>query len=95
MYMLSFLGKASNMKNIDIKEVCEEIGEEKASALLGFHALTGSDFTSKFNGKLKVTCWKIFNESDSHVQSAFSKLGETDQLPSDETEKLLQRFDIS
>ena len=44
------MGKWNNLKNIDLKEMSEEIGEEKASALLGFF------FTSKFNGKSKAAC---------------------------------------
>ena len=78
---LLFLGKGNNLKDIGIKEISEVIGEEKASALLGFHALSGSDFISKFNGILKATCWKIFNESNALVRRIFPKIGETNKLP--------------
>ena len=70
----------------------ERIGEEKASAFLGIHALIGSHFTSKFNGKWKATCWKIFNKSDELVLRAFSKFGETDDLPLADTEKFLRTY---
>lgn len=92
MYELSFTEKVNNLKNIDSKEVGESIDEEKASAFLGLHALTGSHFTSKFNGKSKATCWKIFNKSDELVQRAFSKFGETDDLPLADTKKFLRTY---
>lgn len=92
MYELSFTEKVNNLKNIDSKEVGESIDEEKASAFLGLHALTGSHFTSKFNGKSKATCWKIFNKSDELVQRAFSNFGETDDLPLADTEKFLRTY---
>ena len=68
-----FKWKGNNSKNIDIKEKSEGIGEEKAWASIGFHAIAGSYFTSKFNGKSKDTFRKIFNESDELVQSSVSK----------------------
>lgn len=92
MYELSFTEKVNNLKNIDSKEVGESIDEEKASAFLGLHALTGSHFTSKFNGKSKATRWKIFNKSDELVQRAFSNFGETDDLPLADTEKFLRTY---
>ena len=45
----------------------EALGEERASALLDFHAFTGCDVTCKFYGKLKLTCWKVLE--------AFKELG--------------------
>ena len=53
----------------------EALGEERASALLGFHAFTGCDVTCKFYGKSKLTCWKVFMKSSSDVLEAFKELG--------------------
>ena len=79
------------MKKIYIKEMSEEINEKKAPALLRVHALTGSDSTSKYNGKSKATCRERFKECDELVQKVFSILSETDKLPSADTEKLLRK----
>ena len=56
------------------EKLVKEIGEKKASALLGI------DFTAKFSGKSKAACWKILNELKS---KAFLKFEETHKLSSD------------
>ena len=38
--------------NIDIKSLCEKLGEDTSKALLSIHALTGSDTTGKFEAVL-------------------------------------------
>ena len=53
---------------------------EKSSALLGFHAFTGCDQTSKLNGKSKETCWNTFLDTSEGVLAAFADLGVTDYL---------------
>ena len=69
------------------------LGEEKANALLGFHAFTGADTTGRFSGKTKALCFKTFLSCESHVLQAFGKLGKkkTD-LPCDETAEALESF---
>ena len=69
-------GKGSNNRDIDIGAAYEALGEEKASALIGFHSFTGCDVTSKFFGKSKLSSWKAFTKSPSDVLYAFRKLGE-------------------
>ena len=53
---------------------------ERWSSLLGFHAFTGCDITSKFLGKSKLSCWRTFTRAPTHVLAAFRQLGnlETD-----------------
>lgn len=46
----------SGNHKINIGAAYEIVGPEKSSALLVFHAFTGCDYTSKFNGKPKAIC---------------------------------------
>ena len=68
-------GKVNARRSIDIGKAFEALRSEKRAALLGFHAFTGCDQTSKFNGNSKLTCWKVFNDSQSDIISAFKDLG--------------------
>ena len=45
-------------------------------SLLGFHAFTSCDTTSKFAGKTKLTCWRTLMKADQSVIRAFEKLGD-------------------
>ena len=68
-------GKGNSIRYLDVGTMYEALGEERASALLGFHAFTGCDVTCKFYGKSKLTCWKVFMKSSSDVLEAFKELG--------------------
>ena len=46
----------SGNHKMNIGAAYEIVGPEKSSALLLFHAFTGCDYTSKFNGKSKTIC---------------------------------------
>ena len=46
----------SGNHKISIGAAYEVAGPEKNSALLVFHAFSGCDYTSKFNGKSKAIC---------------------------------------
>ena len=35
------------------------LSEDERKALIGFHAVTGNDYTSAFFGKGKGKCWKV------------------------------------
>ena len=47
-------GKGSTKRLITVKPLYTALGEEKANALLGFHAFTGADTTGRFSGKTKA-----------------------------------------
>ena len=66
----------SGSHKINVGVAYEVFGPEK-NALLGFHAFSGCDQTSKFNGKSKATCWKAFLDS---IEDVFWDLGVTDDL---------------
>ena len=46
-------GRGKDIREIDVTAAYEAVGSEIASAILGFHAFSGCDFTSKFNNKSK------------------------------------------
>ena len=68
-------GKGNSIRYLDVGTMYEALGEERASALLGFHAFTGCDVTCKFYGKSKLTCWKVFMKSSSDILEASKELG--------------------
>ena len=63
---------------VDIGRAFESLGTQLSQAILGFHAFTGCDQTSKFNGISKRSCWKVFVKSDETVIKAFQKIGQDD-----------------
>ena len=46
--------------------------------MLHFHAFTDCDQTSKFCGKSKLTCWKIFTAANESIVNAFQQLGDNE-----------------
>jgi hypothetical protein len=64
---------------------------EKATALRFFHAFTGCDTVSAFNGRGKKTAWDVWTAFP-EVTAAFSTLGFCPGDISDELFALLQRF---
>ena len=71
-------GQGSKKRLIDVHAAYEALGPDKSAAVLAFHAFMGCDQTSKFSGKSKLACWKIFIQSDNNIIEAFQQLGEND-----------------
>lgn len=79
-------GKGEHTRWIPIHDVVSAIGPEKTKGMLFFHAFTGCDVVSGFNGKGKKTAWQtwnVFNEAS----ATFAKLS---QCPSEIEESDLQ-----
>ena len=53
-------GNKTHLRNIDVGKAYECLGTERGKAILGFHSFTVSVFTSKFNSKSKLSCWRCF-----------------------------------
>lgn len=53
-------GAGRHFRYYHINSVCLELGEDKCQALPFFHAFTGCDVTSQFNGKGKKSAWKTW-----------------------------------
>ena len=61
-----------------------------SAAIVGFHAFTGCDNTSKFAGKSKEICFKKFYDADDDVLNASSLLSEYNELPPSDALKDLE-----
>ena len=70
----------------------ETLGADKIAALLGFHAFTGCDQTSKSCGQSKLTCWKIFTAANENIIYAFKRLGDNEDDTMDSICKELVQF---
>ena len=53
-------GSEKNVQNIPTHAVATSLGRDKASTLPMFHALTGCDTVSFFNGRGKRTAWDVW-----------------------------------
>jgi len=65
-----------HFRYITVHDIARELGPGRAEVLTVFHAFTGSDQTSFFAGKGKVTAleaWKMFDE----VTNSFKSLSNT------------------
>ena len=69
------IGSRNDRRSIEIDEAYESLGPEMCDAILGFHAFTGRDQISRFTGKSKLTCWKVFKSASENILKAFSLLG--------------------
>ena len=78
-------GTSQRRGRISLAPIYQSLGEAKASALPGLHALNAADNTGSFSGKGKLANWKVFNKGDQDILAAFTNLevGEQpDQLKS-------------
>lgn len=60
-------GMGRYFRFISINRICESLGEKKSRALPVFHAFTGCDTTSAFNGKGKLSAWQAWSLCDEVV----------------------------
>ena len=83
-------GKGKAKQNIPIQPIFYKLGQTRASAILGFHAFTGSDTSGRFAGRTKDWCFKVFMSCDEDIHKALASLGDTDPTP--EVRSQLERF---
>ena len=65
-------GAGKNRKCICLNEY--RVPRDEKEALIGFHAVTGNDYTSAFFGKGTQKCWKVMLTRESFV-TAFKDIG--------------------
>ena len=53
-------GMGRSFKYISINKICAALGEQKSRSLPVFHALSGCDTMSAFNGKGKRSAWQAW-----------------------------------
>ena len=62
--------------NVDIKLLCEKLGNDTSKALLTLHALTGCDTTGKFEGKSKQFWFRRFLAIDQQNTNLVKELAD-------------------
>jgi hypothetical protein len=76
---------------ISIQRIFLTLGPMKASALPGFHAISGCDTTGALVGKGKLSYWKAFISSDDNLFQALESLG-TSEVVNDEICSEIEAF---
>jgi hypothetical protein len=84
-------GKNDSRRKIDIKQIYDNLGPDRVSAILGFHALTGCDTTGKFAGRSKETAFKLFLNANESILKALASLG-SDNFNIDIEYNFLEQF---
>jgi len=69
-------GRRNLRKNITVQAICKKLGEKRTSAMIGFHAFTGSDMSGRFAGRSKDWCFKVFLKCHSNILDALGALGQ-------------------
>ena len=77
----SVTGKGKQTRNISVRGIYNNLGQKRASALLGFHAYTGCDVSDRFAGRYKDWCFKTFMGCDDEILDSLSMLESVTDLP--------------
>ena len=77
-------------RDICFRTLHSHLGPELCTSLLGFHALTGCDQTSKVAGFYQKMCWKVSVDVSRHVSLVFRSVGQCEI--SDEIKARLEDF---
>lgn len=67
-------GMGKNYRYLSINRISEALGEAKSRALPLFHAFSGCDTTSQFNGKGKISAWQAWSHCEEVVTSSLEYL---------------------
>jgi len=69
-------GNGKQFRYIPVHEIVNTLGEDKSKVLHVFHAFTGCDQTSAFQGRGKNTAWATWMSSDESVTEAFTQISQ-------------------
>jgi len=83
------VGTGGLRRTIDLGPIYDALGSQKASALPGFHVLSGCDQTGTFCGKSKISCWNTLQKADGDIVRAFGNLGNTPSIQEDDVSEFL------
>ncbi len=78
------MGTGANRRRVPLQPIYDAIGDTRTRALIGFHALSGSDTTGRIFGKSKTAWWNVFLSSSDEVLGVLEELGVGDQ-PGEQT----------
>lgn len=69
-------GMGKTFSYLNINQLCCDLGEQKSSCLPLFHAISGCDTTSAFNGKGKKSAWQAWELCHDFVTPSLEFLSE-------------------
>ena len=86
------MGVYSNntQRYINVTKLYQKLGKTLSKALLGFHALTGSDYSASFSRRGKVSPFKKLEKNES-CQTALGNLGNSEYI-SEEVTAQIEKF---
>ena len=84
-------GKGEHTRWIPIHDVAFSLGPEKTNGILFFHAFSGCDVVSGFNGKGKKTAWQTWNVCN-EASTMFTKLSQCQSAIEESDLQVLERF---
>ena len=86
------MGVYSNntQRYINVTKLYQKLGKTLSKALLGFHALTGSDYSASFSRRGKVAPFKNWKKNES-CQTALGNLGNSEYI-SEEVTAQIEKF---
>ena len=74
------LNSNNSRRYVDISLLARNVGQNLCTAIAGFHAFTGSDYTASFLNKGKVRALALMEKSVKFM-TTFGKLGESSSVP--------------
>jgi len=72
------VGTGDKWRTVVLKPIYQAMGQNVAQSLPGFHALTGSDTTSRFSDTGKITCWNVLLKASKTVLDSIKSQGPVD-----------------
>ena len=84
-------GKGQHTRWIPIHDLVSTLGPEKTNGMLFFHAFTGCDVVSAFNGKGKKTAWQTWNVFND-ASATFAKLSHSRSEIEESDLQVLERY---
>ncbi|RXN31429.1 hypothetical protein ROHU_004760 [Labeo rohita] len=87
-------GQGQSIRWLPIHDMVVNLGPEKSSGMLFFHAFTGCDVVSAFRGKSKKSAWQAW-EVCPEVSPVFKKLSQYPPIIEDADLKILEKFVIT
>lgn len=89
-----YYGPQGKARYLACHSIAAALGERKCAALRGFHAFSGCDTVSFFNGKRKRSAFSAWLASPDVVTDAFIELGKATPVLNSSVMSALERFTV-